>query len=486
MYSSTPNMYSSTPNLHGSFRKSFTCVGYMDNFAHEKNIFMGKDNLDWGAMKISSLFRKMFIPTLLGMMLACTMGIVDGVVVGQGVGSDALASVNIVAPFFLITTGFGLMFGTGGAIVASVYLSKGQKKNANVNITQAFISSLLVMVALSVLVMSFPDATAGILGSNDSLLPYVRDYMKWIIPSLPFGALLSVGLFIIRLDGSPIMAMLCNAIPAVINGILDYVFVFPLKMGIEGAAIATGLSHVLGAIMIAVYMAFFTKTLNIYKPKLTIRSIVAGLHDISYQIRLGAPSMIGELAIACMLITGNYAFMSYLGESGVAAFSVTCYCFPIIFMIGNAIAQSAQPIISYNYGAGLESRVRQTLKLSIAVGVFLGLLSISGGIFGNNEIASLFIPGDDSAHILALGGIPYFSISFLFFILNLVFIGYFQSVERFKVASAFMLLRGFILLIPSFLILPHIAGVKGLWLAVPLSESITTIAITLYYFIKRT
>ena len=130
------------------------------------------------------------------------------------------------------------------------------------------------MVALSVLVMSFPDATAGILGSNDSLLPYVRDYMKWIIPSLPFGALLSVGLFIIRLDGSPIMAMLCNAIPAVINGILDYVFVFPLKMGIEGAAIATGLSHVLGAIMIAVYMAFFTKTLNIYKPKLTIRSIV--------------------------------------------------------------------------------------------------------------------------------------------------------------------------------------------------------------------
>jgi Na+-driven multidrug efflux pump len=101
----------------------------MDNFAHEKNIFMGKDNLDWGAMKISSLFRKMFIPTLLGMMLACTMGIVDGVVVGQGVGSDALASVNIVAPFFLITTGFGLMFGTGGAIVASVYLSKSLFKN---------------------------------------------------------------------------------------------------------------------------------------------------------------------------------------------------------------------------------------------------------------------------------------------------------------------------------------------------------------------
>ena len=446
---------------------------------------MEKSNLEWGTMKIHSLFRKMFIPTLLGMMLACTMGIVDGVVVGQGVGSDALASVNIVAPFFLITTGFGLMFGTGGAIVASVYLSKGQKEIANINITQAFIVSILLMLTLSVLVMAFPDKTARVLGANDSLLPYVRDYMKWIIPSLPFGALLSIGLFIIRLDGSPVIAMLCNAIPAIINGILDYVFVFPMQMGIEGAAIATGLSHILGAIMITVYMVFFTKTLSIYRPRFSIRNIVSGLYNISYQIRLGAPSMIGELAIACMMITGNYAFMSYLGENGVAAFSVTCYCFPIIFMVGNAIAQSAQPIISYNYGAGFWNRVRQTLKLSVIVGLFFGLLSCWGGMMKSDIIVSLFIPADDKAHLLAVKGIPYFSLSFLFFILNLVFIGYFQSIERFKIASIFMLLRGLVLLVPSFLVLPNIAGVNGLWLAVTVSESITTMIIAVYYFANK-
>lgn len=433
-------------------------------------------------MDIPALFRKMFVPTLLGMLLASTMTIVDGAIVGQGAGSDALAAVNIVAPFFLITTGIGLMFGTGVSIVASVHLSQGHKKAADINITQAFSISLLMMMAISGLVMAFPETTARIMGCSDRLMPDVASYMKWVIPALPFGMLLNIGMFVIRLDGSPVFAMLCNAIPAVANGVLDYVCVFPLGMGIEGASLATGFSQFIGALMIAVYMGFFPRTVNLYRPKFTTKSIMLTLRNIKYQIKLGAPSMIGELAIACMMLTGNYAFITHLGEDGVAAFSVACYCFPLIFMIGNAIAQSAQPIVSYNHGAGLSGRVRQTLRLSLAVAFACGVLTMSGGIAESPVIVSLFIPSAGAVRDLAMQGMPYFSLSFLFFALNLVFIGYFQSIGRFKAATFFMLLRGMIFVIPSFLLLPRFMDIAGLWLAVPVSETATLAVIACYVY----
>lgn len=443
---------------------------------------MKRDSIDWGTMNIPTLFRKMFVPTLLGMMLASTMNIVDGAVVGQGAGSDALAAVNIVAPFFLITTGIGLMFGTGCSIVASVHLSQKHKKAADINITQAFSVSLLAMILISGLVVVFPETAARLMGCSDRLMPYVIDYMKWVIPALPFGMLLNIGLFVIRLDGNPFFAMLCNALPAVINGVLDYVFVFPLGMGIEGASLATGLSQIIGSVMIAVYMIFFSRTVNLYKPKFTKKSIFLTLRNIKYQMKLGAPSMVGELAIACMILTGNYAFINHLGENGVAAFSVACYCFPLIFMIGNSIAQSAQPIISYNYGAGFSGRVRQTLRLSIIVALVCGLLTMFGCISESRIIVSLFIPLQGEAQNIAMQGMPYFSLSFLFFALNLVFIGYFQSVERFKTATFFMLLRGVIFVIPSFLLLPYFIKIAGLWLAVPMSEFITLTVIIFYIY----
>ncbi len=447
---------------------------------------MEKDKLDWGEMNIPILFRKMFVPTLLGMLLASTINLADGVFVGQGVGSDALAAVNIVAPFFLITTGVGLMFGSGVSIVASVHLSKGKRKAANINVTQAFTVSFAMMLVIAALVMIFPETAARMMGCSDRLMPYVIDYMRWVIPALPFGMLMSIGLFVIRLDGSPVFAMLCNSLPAIINMVLDYVFVFPMKMGIEGASLATGIAQVFGGLMIVLYMWRYNRVLHLYKPKFTPTSIRLTVRNIGYQMALGASGMIGELAIACMMMTGNFVYMGYLGEDGVAAFSVACYCFPFVFMIGNAIAQSAQPIISYNYGAGLLYRVRQTLKLSLVVAFVCGSLITLLGMMESPLVVSLFLPETAVANSIAKAGFPYYSIAFLLFALNLVCIGYFQSLGRFKTATFFMMLRGLVFVVPAFIILPRYMGVPGLWLAVPVSELLTLCVIVLFYvFINR-
>lgn len=434
---------------------------------------MNRDNIDWEKTDISRLFRKMFIPTLLGMLLGATINIADGCFVGYGAGSDALAAVNIVAPLFLLATGMGLMFGCGASIVASVHLSHDNVKAARINVTQAFIVTLLFMVSVALLVMMYNTQVAKIMGSSERLMPYVKDYMRWVIPGMPFGMLMSIGLFVIRLDGSPKFAMWCNIIPAVINIVFDYLLVIKFGIGIEGAAIATAFAQFVGATMVVYYVVFKTKVLILYKLKMSWKSIRLTARNIYHQAKLGAPSMIGELAIACMMFTGNYAFLKYLGEDGVAAFSVACYCFPLVFMVGNAIAQSVQPIISYNHGAGLFERVQKTFRLSLIVAVTFGIIATALAAFCSNVLVSVFVPDTTEANHLACFGMRYFSAAFLLFSVNLVCIGYYQSLERYARATVLMLLRGAIFVIPAFLFLPELLGVPGLWLAVPISEALT-------------
>lgn len=446
---------------------------------------MMQDSIDFGTMNIPKLFRMMFIPTLLGMILSATINIADGIFVGRGVGNDALAAVNIVAPFFMLATGIGLMFGVGASIVASIHLSHQKVKVANINITQALSVSLCIMLSLSLLVMTFRAEVALLLGSSEQLLPSVLEYMNWIVPFLAFYMLLNIGLFIIRLDGSPTYAMLCSAIPALINLTLDYIFVFPLHWGLMGAALASAISVIVGSIMIVVYIVGFSKVLHLYRPKFSLKSILLTIRNIGYMVKLGSSAFLTEAAIACMMLVGNYIFMRYLGEDGVAAYSVACYCFPIVFMVNNAIAQSIQPIISYNYGIQQWKRVRQAFKLALLCAVVCGGLACVGTILFCPKVSSLFLGNHGNAYEIAVSGIPYFSLGYVFFALNIVCIGYYQSIERFKPATLFTILRGIVIITLSFMYLPVVCGIKGIWLAVPLSELITFVIIVVYYLLKR-
>ena len=194
----------------------------------------------------------------------------------------------------MVTTGIGLLFGVGSSVVASVHLSQRKVKAANINITQALLVSLLLMAAGISLVMLFNKQTAYMLGSSDQLLPLVLEYMNWIVPFSIFSMLANIGMFMIRLDGSPKFAMLCNVVPALINVVLDYVFVFPMQMGLTGAALATALAEVAGGLMVLVYLFGFSKTLHLYKLKMSMKSLRLTCRNTGYMIQLGASAMLGE------------------------------------------------------------------------------------------------------------------------------------------------------------------------------------------------
>lgn len=445
-----------------------------------------RDSIDFKNTQIGTLFRKLLLPTVMGMIFSALFVITDGIFVGKGIGSDALAAVNIVSPLWLFSTGIGLMFGVGASVVASIHLSHGKQKTARINITQSVVISSLLLMCTSTVFCLFAPHVVQLLGASERLVPLAVEYMLWFVPFSWCTALLNSGMFFIRLDGSPKFAMMCNIVAAVLNIVLDYLFIFPLGWGMFGAAFASAIGTTIGALMIIVYLARPHCALRFYPVKLSRNSLKLTLRNLNYMSRLGSSAFLCEISIACMMFVGNQVFIHYLHEEGVAAFSIACYFFPIIFMVYNAIAQSAQPIISFNYGLSEHSRVKQTyllaLKTALACGCCFALITMAGSY----QIASMFIDTDMPAYQIAAEGLPYYAAGFVFFAVNIVSIGYFQSVERAQVASFITLMRGFVLLTLCFYGLPLFLGTIGIWLATPLAEVLTLIMIlAIYLFDKK-
>lgn len=446
---------------------------------------MQRDSIDLGTVKIPRLFRLYLIPTLLGMLSLCAVTATDGIFVGRGVGSDALAAVNICIAPTMVMMGISLMLGVGSSVVSSIHLASGNVKAARLNVTQALATATLIVVIFLGLTLTSIDTTGRALGSSDTLMPLVRDYMPWIFVCCLFQSWCGIGLFVVRLDGSPKYAMWCNVLPGLLNVVLDYIFIFPLQMGIKGAAIATCISCAVGGVMVMSYLLFFARTLRLIKTKMSRKSFRLTLRNIGYQCKIGISALLGEATMGVLMLMGNLMFMKYIGNDGVGAFSIACYYCPFVFMIGNAIAQSAQPIISYNYGKGSKSRVIATEKLAILAALGCGLAITAAFIFTPSAMVHLFLDPDLAAAKIAVKGFPIFSVAFIAFIFNLTAIGYFQSVEKVTPSIVFALLRGLIFLVPAFILLPTILNATGIWLALGISEILTALSIVGFYIYNK-
>ena len=432
-----------------------------------------KDRIDFGKSKIDPLFNSIFYPTLLSMVFASLFTVADGIFVGQGVGSNALAAINIVSPLFLITTGIALMFGTGVSVVASIHLSQNNNKAANINITQAFGVATLLMVIIAIAVYFFRIPFLRLLGCSDALLPFCLDYLLPILPGCICIVIQIIGTFVIRLDGSPKFAASTEILPGLLNIFLDWLFVFPMQLGIAGSAIASSISCAVAAGMVVWYMFFLAQTVKISQLKLDLTSFYLTARNVAYMARSGFSSMLGELAMSMMLLAGNYVFIRELDEDGVAAFSVACYLYPIVFMVNNSVAQSAQPIISFNYGAGNRYRVQRAFRVSLCYATICGVLTTTFLTLCTKPLVGLFLQAGTNAYEIAISGLPLFAYSALFFAMNVAIIGYYQATEQNTRAALCMLFRGLIFLVPAFILMPKFIFPQGMWLAVPVTECIT-------------
>jgi len=246
---------------------------------------------------------------------------------------------------------------------------------------------------------------------------------------------------------------------------------------VKGAAFASSICCLVGAAMQIIYLLCYAKDTRLIRLKMSLKRTKLYFHSILSQCKIGSTALLGELTMAMFMFLGNQVFMRYLGDDGVGAFGIACYYMPFVFMIGNTIAQSAQPIISYNYGLEDMGRVRTAFMVSLRTAIGSSLISTAAFVLIPKLLVSLFLPAEDSAAQIAIAGFPIFSVAFIFFITNLSIIGYYQSIEHVRTATVFALLRGVVFMIPSFLLMPRLLGTTGIWLALAVSEALTFIVI---------
>ena len=321
-------------------------------------------------------------------------------------------------------------------------------------------------------------------GRTLSFLPLAHAYgcaFDFLAPLAVFNILM----FIVRLDGAPRFAMACNIMAACINIVLDYLFIFEFGWGLAGAAIATGIGYIVGSGVMLRYMLRSSRTLHFVKFKTSYKSLRLTARNLGYMTYIGFPALLSELAISCLMVVGNYTFIRYTGKDGVAAYSIACYIFPIIFMVYNGIIQSAQPIISYNYGAGLMRRGRDAFAMALGSAFACGLAVFGFTWLFSPWIVGLFLTPDAPAYAIAVRGLPLFAAGYPFFGINVVTIGYYQSIERGRLATGLTVLRGIVLMAFCFLVLPRLAGVAGIWLAVPAAELATTLLLLVLLRLDR-
>lgn len=435
-------------------------------------MFDDRDHIDFANTEIPKLFRSLFFPTLLGMMFNAAFVLTDGIFVGHGVGAEGLACINLIAPIMMVVTGCGMMFGIGSSVVAAIHLAQQNEKAARINVTQAFLACCILALVMGAVFYSSPLRIQRLLGVTESLIPLASEYYLWFIPTCLFLMFQLVGEFVIRLDGAPRYAMYANIIPAVVNIVLDYIFIIPCHLGLKGAALATDIGTFIGALMVVYYMAFKATHLRLYRIKHTWTSLRLSWRNIRHMSRMGFSALLGEAAISIMMLTGNHSFGHYLGNDGIAAFSIICYLFPIVYMIFSAVVQSAQPIISYNHGGGQSQRVGHTLRHSLAVNLAIGAVATLLFTLFPRMVIAIFITPESSTFPLAAKGLPVYTIGMLFIAFNLSVIGYMQSIEKAALASWLMALRGILLPVAAFTLLPLWMGDWGLWLSIPVAEII--------------
>lgn len=407
------------------------------------------------------------IPSALAMFIASLYTIIDGIFVGKGVGDSALAAVTIVMPLTIMLFGIATMFAVGGgALVSKNFGAKNDKEGINA-FRQVFKFLLIISITISLVCSVFSDQIVTLLGATDNIKPlastYLRYYAIFCIPNLIGIALNSF----VRNDSRPKLAMVSTMAGAITNIMLDYVFIFPLGMGIKGAAIATGLGQV---VTVSIVLPHFIRK----RGKLTFGNVALDQKVIKEFTHIGMPSFFAEAAFSVIVFVQNIALVNFIGEAGLSAYSVINYITTNIYMVLLGVTFGAQPLISYNYGAKNTKNMLDVYRIAnivaiIIVTIFTGVCYVFG-----RDLIGIFTT-DANIIEIAYNGLNITNLGFFIVGLNLTTTVYYQAIEVPKYSNLICLLRSIVFLPISVFILGKMMGINGIWISLLVSESLSLV-----------
>lgn len=423
-----------------------------------------------GSAPVGSLLRKFAVPSIVAMLVVALYNIVDQFFIGQKIGELGNAATNVAFPLSTSCTAISLLLGIGGASAFNLTLGKGDKEKALYYIGNAAVLLFGLGTLLCLATEIFLEPLLTFFGSPQEVMGYAKEYVRVAAVGFPFMILAAGGVHLVRADGSPRYSMVCNLIGAVINTILDPLFIFGFDMGMTGAALATILGQIVSAYMVFRYLRHY-KAGTLTREHIIPRWSIAG-----YVMSLGLAQFCNQFAMMVVQIVMNNS-LTYYGAMSVYGESVPLACAGIInkvsfmfFSICIGIAQGMQPISSFNYGAKQFDRVKQVLKLSLVSGSVICCTAFAVFQLFPRQIIGLF--GDGSEMYFAFAE-RYFRIYLFFNFINNVqplSSTFFTSIGKPAKGTFLGLTRQIIFLLPLIVIFPVFMGLDGIMYAGPIAD----------------
>lgn len=431
-----------------------------------------------GQEKISKLLIRMSTPAVVGMLVHSLYNIVDTIFIAKGVGTDAIGGLAIAFPIQMFILAIGMLFGTGAASVISRFLGAKNYKGANRTAANTLLYSGLFGLAITVPLLLYLKPLLVLLGASEGLLPYASDYLYIIILGTPLTIFSMSGNNIVRSEGNAKVAMVSMLLGTGLNILLDPLFIFTFKMGIEGAAMATVIAQVISFIYMLNYFLKSKGSLIIKKEDMSL-----DINKLGNVLLLGLPSFIRQAGTSFVGMIMNVMLATYGGDLTVSTFGVINKLFMFGLMPVFGIAQGFQPIAGFNYGAKKMKRVWSVLKQSIVVSTIICTIYTLIMYFAPGFMLSLLT---NDREVIELGSVIIRVIIVLIPFVGIQVIGstFFLSIGKIIPSFVLGLSRQIILLLPLILILPKYLGIDGIWISFPIADAVALLITTLWLIVE--
>ena len=427
-------------------------------------------------MNLTKQFFKYVSQNIFGLLGTSCYILADTYFIAQAAGTDGVTLLNLCLPIYNLIFAFGSMIGLGAATRYAILRAQGDAR-AQRYFSNAIFSVCILAVPFMLVGIFRPDGLLRLMGGDADIVALGMNYARIFLMFTPFFMCNYVVASFVRNDGDPSLAMVATLSGSLFNVVFDYIFIFPMGLGLPGAALATAISPMLS---IAVCSAHFIKKSN----TITFVSKSPSVRLLAQSCQLGISGFVGELSSGVTTTVFNFLLLRLAGNVAVAAYGVVANFALVATAIFNGVAQGAQPLVSQCYGKNEMAGARKLLLLGC--GTALGLAALLYGVvFGYTDALTALFNSENSALMaeFAHSGMRIYFVGYFFAGCNIVAAGYLGAVNRPAEASITSLCRGMVAIVVCSLVLSALFGMNGVWAAFPVSEAIT-LALTVF-LLKR-
>lgn len=414
---------------------------------------------------LSQLILEFSLPATIGMIVNYSYNIINRIFVGNKIGADALSGVAVLFPIFIIIYGISFMIGMGGQTNVSIKLGEKKYEDAEKILGNTLSLIIIASIIISLTILIFLEPILDLTGSFGGMRTYSHDFMVIATFGIIFQAI-SFGLNnIIRAQGFPNIAMWTQIIGAIINILLDYIFIMVLDWGVKGAAIATNISTFISMSWV-LYFYYSKKSILRFR----IKNIKLNKKIVGMILAIGAPTLVTQISGSVVTLLLNRILLKYGGSNAIATMAIINGIESFLFVPIIGLTIGLRSIIGFNYGALEFKRVRDTVKIGTSVAVGIGLICITIIQISASSLVRIFIPNNPEVIGMGVPALRLFTMFVGFIGCEIITSTFFQSIGKPKISLILSLNRQLVLLLPLAFILPTFFGLKGIWLSGAISD----------------